>query len=313
MENYQTLLKTDRSALNGLQMTVLKGGSGPEREVSLVSGAAVADALRSRKHQVTEVDVTTENVVLPKNTDLVFNMIHGTFGEDGTLQAILEKQGIPFIGEGSQGSHLAFNKILTKRKFIECHVPTAPFEVLLPGQHPSIAPPFVLKTPRQGSTIGVHIVREWSQMAPAMKDCLKYDNEVLLESFFPGKELTVSIIADFPLPIVEIVPTGSTYGYQNKYTPGGSSYFTPARISSAHTARIQKIALAAHKALDLQIYSRVDILLNEAGGAVVLEVNTLPGMTPTSLFPKAAAAIGLDFPSVCELIGVLSLRRKKNL
>lgn len=309
MGNYPALSKIDCSVLRGLHIAVLKGGSGPERSVSLVSGAAVTNALRSRKHHVTEVDVINENLVLPKNTDLVFNMIHGIFGEDGAVQTILEQQGIPFTGEGSEGSRLAFDKILTKRKLVEANVPTAPFEVLLPGQRPSIAPPFVLKTPRQGSTIGVHIVQEWSQMAAAMEDCLKYGNEILLEVFFPGKELTISIIADIPLPIVEIVPAGGIYGYENKYTPGKTTYFTPARIGSAQTILLQKMALAAHQALGLQIYSRVDILFNAAEAAAVLEVNTIPGMTPTSLLPQAAAAIGLDFPTLCEIIGALSLRR----
>lgn len=310
MKDYQPLFEIDRAALKGLNMVVLKGGPGSERQVSLTSGAAVANALRSQGHRITEIDVTDEHFELPEKTDLVFNMIHGTFGEDGTLQAILEKQGVPFTGEGSQGSHLAFDKILTKRKFMEASVPTPPFEVLQAGQHPSAAPPFVLKAPRQGSTIGIHIVRERSQIGPAMADCLKYDHEVLLEAFFPGKELTVSIVANLALPVIEIVPSEETYGYQSKYTAGKCSYFVPARIPPSETEMVQRTALAAHKALGLQSYSRVDILLNDAGGLAVLEVNTIPGMTSTSLLPKAAAAIGLDFPAICEIIGVLSLHRR---
>ncbi len=310
MEDYQLLFKIDRTVLKGLNMVVLKGGPGSERQVSLDSGAAVAKALRSQGHQITEIDVTHERFELPKNTDLVFNMIHGTFGEDGALQTILEKQGVPFTGEGSRGSQLAFDKILTKRKFMEASVPTPPFEILQVGQQPSAAPPFVLKAPRQGSTIGVHIVRDRSQIGPAMADCLKYDHEVLLEAFFPGKELTVSIVAGLALPIIEIVPSEETYGYESKYTPGKCSYFIPARITPSETEMVQNTALTAHKALGLQSYSRVDMLLNEVGGIAVLEANTIPGMTATSLVPKAAAAIGLDFPAICEIIGVLSLRRR---
>lgn len=312
----KSLLEIDCTPLKGRQIAVLKGGSGPERPVSLVSGKAVADALRSRGHTVTEVDITNHSdithhtLVLPTTTDLAFNMIHGTFGEDGTLQAILEERGIPFTGEGSQESHLAFDKVLTKERFTAAGIPTAHYEVLTPGKMPSLlAPPFVLKPIRQGSTIGVHIVQEPSQLKSAMEDCFKYGDEILVEKFCPGKELTVSIIGDIALPIVEIVPKGGFYSYNNKYTPGGSTYFTPARITPKQTEMVQKTALAAHKALGLQIYSRVDLFLNEKEEMNVLEANTLPGMTPTSLMPKAAAAIGIDFPSLCEIIGILSLRR----
>ncbi|PWU05512.1 MAG: D-alanine--D-alanine ligase [Verrucomicrobia bacterium] len=310
MPDYQPLFELNQTALNDLNIVVLKGGPGSERQVSLASGAAVANALRSQGHRITEIDVTDECVKLPKNTDLVYNMIHGTFGEDGALQALLEQKGVPFTGEGSRGSRLAFDKILTKRKFMEASVPTPPFEILQAGQQPSAAPPFVLKAPRQGSTIGVHIVRDRSQIGPAMADCLKYDHEVLLEAFFPGKELTVSIVADLALPIIEIIPNEETYNYQSKYVPGKSSYFVPARISPSETEMIQKAALAAHNALGLRSYSRVDILLNEAGGMAVLELNTIPGMTSTSLMPKAAAAIGLDFPAICKIIGVLALQQR---
>ncbi|QQY08831.1 MAG: D-alanine--D-alanine ligase [Candidatus Xiphinematobacter sp.] len=310
MRNYQHLLQMDRSSLRGVHFVVLKGGPGEERAVSLQSGASVADALRSRQYYVTEVDVTKGLEDLPKGTDLVFNMIHGTFGEDGRLQELLEEMGIPFTGDGAAGCRLAFDKVLTKRRFVSAGVPTAPFEVLSFGQKPSIVPPFVLKPPCQGSSIGVHVVHDRQQVLLAMDNCLKYNDRVLLESFLPGREFTVGIVANTVLPVVEIVSAG-VYSYENKYIAGRSRYFTPALLSRDLTAKIMRTALAAHQALGLRLCSRVDILLGEEGGLNVLEVNTVPGMTPLSLMPRAAAAIGIDLPSLCEVIAVLSLQKGK--
>jgi len=309
MRDYQHLLQVDRSLLRGIHFVVLKGGPGEERAVSLQSGAAVADALRSRQYHVTEVDVT-KGLDLPKGTDLVFNMVHGTFGEDGCLQDLLEQRGVQFTGDGAAGCRLAFDKILAKRRFVKAGIPTAPFEILSPGQQPSIVPPFVLKPPCQGSSIGVHVVHSWQQMPQAMESCLKYDSKVLLESFFSGRELTVSIIENTVLPAVEIVSTGM-YGYENKYVAGRSKYFVPARLSSDHTMAVMRAALAAHQALGLRLCSRVDILLSEEGRLNVLEVNTVPGMMPSSLMPRAAASIGIDLSLLCEIIAVLSLKKGK--
>lgn len=310
MRNYQHLLQVDRSLLRGRRFVVLKGGPGTERSISLQSGTSVAHALRLRQHCVTEIDVTNESVKVPKDTDLVFNMVHGTFGEDGSLQALLEKAGVPSTDAGTESCRLAFDKILAKRRFVETGIPTASFEVLSFGQQPSIRPPFVLKAPCQGSSIGVHVVHDQSQMLSAMQDCLKYSNkEVLLESFVPGREFTVGIIANTALPIVEIVSTNEMYDYTNKYSADHAKYFIPAHLSANHAAAIADMALSAHHALGLQLISRVDILLSESGKLHVLEVNTIPGMTPISLMPKAAAAIGIDLSSLCEIIAVLSLQK----
>jgi len=287
------------------------GGPGAERDVSLRSGGAVAKALRTRGALVEEVDITGPEFNLPAGTELAYNMIHGTFGEDGRLQAILDARRIPYTGEGEAGSRLAFDKIASKRRFEAAGVPTARWEMIAKGSQPSLPLPFVAKPPREGSSVGVHIIEEISAIAPALDDCFSRDNEVLIEQFIKGSELTVGVVGDEAFPVIEIVPKVDFYSYENKYTKGASEYFCPARLDAETTAKVQKAALAAHRSLGLEVYSRVDVLLDAAGNAFVLEVNTIPGMTETSLLPKAAAAVGIDFPNLCERIAALSLKRFK--
>ena len=289
---------------------LLMGGPGKEREVSLRSGAAVADALRKCGARVTEMDVAGPDFDLPDETHLVFNIIHGTFGEDGDLQSLLEKRGIPYTGEDATGSRLAFDKIETKIRFDRAGVPTCAWKAVRPGDNPECPPPCVIKAPRQGSSVGVHIVRSPEEIPPALADCFQYGDRVLVEEFFTGRELTVGILGDRALPIVEIVPNEGFYDYEHKYTKGASEYHVPASLSTELTTKIQSAALAACRALDLQVYSRVDVLLAPDGRLNVLEINTIPGMTETSLLPKAAAVAGLDFCALCEEIAGLSLARK---
>jgi D-alanine-D-alanine ligase len=295
--------------LQSRNVAVLLGGPGPEREVSLRSGAAVARALRSLGAIVEEVDVRDSSFSLPNSTDLAYNMIHGTFGEDGQVQEILEQRGIPYTGEGVKGSQLAFDKILSKRRFDEEGVPTGRWHVITAGQVPHIDVPFVVKAPRQGSSVGVHIVKDTKSVPSAVEDCFRFGDEVIVEEFFPGRELTVGILGDVALPIIEIVPRDGFYDYEHKYTKGASEYFVPAGIGEDATRAVQDASLAATRALGLKIYSRVDVILAPDGRLNVLEINTIPGMTETSLLPKAAAAAGLDFPALCERIASLSLQR----
>jgi len=297
--------------LAGKKVALLMGGPGKERPVSLNSGAAVAKALRSLEAEVHEIDVTGPGFKLPEKTDLVFNIIHGTFGEDGALQSILDKLGVPYTGEGEVASRVAFDKIASKRKFDQAGVPNAKWEILLAGQSVSIPIPLVAKPPREGSSVGVHIVQRSEELAPALKDCFSRDNQVLVEEFIRGRELTVGIVGGEALPVVEIVPKVDFYSYENKYTKGNSDYFCPARLDESTTRAVQSAALAAHRSLGLEIYSRVDVLLDSKNRPFVLEVNTIPGMTETSLLPKAAAAAGLDFASLCEEIAGISLLRKR--
>ena len=298
--------------LKGKRVAVLLGGPGSEREVSLRSGAAVARALHSLGAIVREVDVRAPTFSLPAGVELAYNMIHGTFGEDGQIQQILEQRGVPYTGEGVEGSRLAFDKILSKTRFDEEGVPTGRWHVVTDGEGPRLDPPFVVKAPRQGSSVGVHIIKDAPSLPLALEDCFRFGKEVLVEEYFAGRELTIGILGDEALPIVEIVPREGFYDYQHKYTKGASQYFVPADIGAEATEAVQQAALSAKRALGLEVYCRVDVLLAADGRVNVLEINTIPGMTETSLLPKAAAIVGLDFPSLCEQIASLSLQRYPN-
>jgi D-alanine-D-alanine ligase len=298
--------------LKGRKVVVLLGGPGSEREVSLRSGAAVGRALRSLGAIVEELDVKDPGFSLPADIDLAYNMIHGTFGEDGQIQEILERRGIPYTGEGVTGSQLAFDKILSKRRFDEKGVPTGQWHVITAGQSPRLDPPFVVKAPRQGSSVGVHIIKNAANLPAALEDCYRFGDEVIVEEFFAGRELTVGILGEVALPVIEIVPREGFYDYEHKYTKGASEYFVPASIGEDATHAVQQAALAAKRALGLEVYSRVDVILAPEGRLNVLEINTIPGMTETSLLPKAAAVVGLDFPALCERIASLSLQRFPN-
>ena len=298
--------------LKNLHLVVLMGGPGSEREVSLRSGAAVARAFRGAGYRVSEVDVKGPDFELPDGTDLCINMIHGTFGEDGQIQAILDRRGVAYTGEGESASRIAFDKLASKELFVRAGVPTPRSEVIAPGAKPTLALPIVVKAPREGSSVGVHLVREAGQLEAALADCANLDREILIEELVEGRELTVGVVGDRAMAVVEIRPHEGFYDYAHKYTKGASEYFCPAPLDEATTRRVQETALAAHRALGLEVYSRVDILLRADGELFVLEANTIPGMTETSLLPKAAAAVGIDFLSLCEEIARLSLQHRKS-
>ena len=298
--------------LKGLHLAVLMGGPGSEREVSLRSGAAVARAFRGAGYRVSEVDVKGPDFELPDGSDLCINMIHGTFGEDGQIQAILDRRGVAYTGEGESASRIAFDKLASKELFVRAGVPTPRSEVIAPGAKPTLALPIVVKAPREGSSVGVHLVREAGQLEAALADCANLDREILIEELVEGRELTVGVVGDRAMAVVEIRPHEGFYDYAHKYTKGASEYFCPAPLDEATTRRVQETALAAHRALGLEVYSRVDILLRADGELFVLEANTIPGMTETSLLPKAAAAVGIDFLSLCEEIARLSLQHRKS-
>jgi D-alanine-D-alanine ligase len=312
---YSPSMASNSFSLKNLRIAVLMGGPGAEAQVSRWSGKSVIKALQEGGGDIVVCDLDDSNVVLPEKVDIVFDIIHGTFGEDGTLQAILEERGIPHTGSGVEASRLAFDKILSKKRFLERGIPTAPFEVLQRGERPKMSVPYVIKAPCQGSTIGVHIIKEKDEatITAALEDGFKYGDLVLVEEFFSGRELTVGILGDDIFPIIEIKAKEGIYDYQNKYTQGGSEHLIPAPIDSSLTKKIQETALAVHHALGLEVWSRVDFMLGDDGRFIVLEANSLPGMTETSLFPDAAAVFGLDFTALCARIVELSLARyKKN-
>jgi D-alanine-D-alanine ligase len=293
-----------------LNIVVMLGGPSAEREVSLRSGAAVAKALRSLDHNVTELD-PKEKWTLPSGTHAVYLALHGSYGEDGTVQAELDRIGVPYTGCDAESSRIAFDKVLTKQRCIEQGVPTPKFAVIRSEKDPwpaDMKPPCVLKPVHQGSSFGVYYIDRLDQFASAVKDDIQYDTELLLEERIMGAETTVGILKDAPLPIIEIRPKQGSYDYKNKYTVGATEYLCPAPFDAATTKRIQDAGLAAFRAVGGREYGRVDIMVRENGDPVVLEVNTLPGMTETSLLPKAAAAAGYSYTDLCQMQIELALK-----
>ena len=303
------------TALAGKRIAVLMGGPGSERDVSLATGRGVSKALRSLGAKVVDVDVKDENFKLPDGVELAFNTIHGTFGEDGRIQKILQQRGVAYTGEGVRGSEVAFDKIQSKEHFRRGGISTPEWEVIDPQTRPKMSLPIVIKPPREGSTVGVHIIKSESQIDEAMADVSRFGRDMLVEKFIPGRELTVGILGDQALPIIEIIPKGGFYDFTNKYpflnpqAGGGAQHVCPAHIESAKTNEIQQLALKAHRALGLEVYSRVDVLLADDGKPFVLEANTIPGMTEASLLPEAAAVAGISYPELCLRIIELSERR----
>jgi D-alanine-D-alanine ligase len=297
------------------KIAVLMGGPGSERDVSLATGRGVSKALCSLGAEVVEVDVRDEDFALPKDVDLAFITIHGTFGEDGQLQKILEERGVPYTGDGVEASLAAFDKILSKEKFREHNVVTPEWEVVEVGQRPAISVPLVVKPARQGSTVGVVIVKTASELDSAMAEAGKFDRKLLIEKFVPGRELTIGVLGDQALPILEIIPKGGFYDFNNKYpflnpqAGGGAEHVCPAKIDPNKTKQIQELALRAFRALGLVVYARVDVLLSDSGDPFVLEANTIPGMTEASLLPEAAAAAGINYVDLCARIIALSRAR----
>ena len=306
------------SALENLKIAVLMGGPGSERDVSLASGETVLDALLGKGLDAVKVDVIGYAIELPEGTGLAVNVIHGTFGEDGQLQRLLEEQGVPYTGAGAVSSELAFDKVESKKVFVEKGVPTPACEIMDCSKgisFPKMALPYVVKPPREGSSVGVHIAHTDEEAKAALEDAAQYGDEVLVEQFVEGKELTVGILDGEAFPVVHIAPRSGFYDMSNKYPwmtgEGGTDYYCPAELDEATTAAVQKAAIDAHNALGCEVYSRVDVLLDADNNPYVLEANTIPGMTESSLLPKAAKAAGYEFADLCTKIGEISLATQR--
>jgi D-alanine-D-alanine ligase len=299
--------------LTGKKIALLQGGPGNERHVSIKTAESVAEALRSIGAEVLEVDVTGPEFDLPEEILIAMNLIHGTFGEDGQLQAILESRGVRYTGAGVTSSRLAFDKALSKEKFLAAGVPTPRSQIYpLDGSEPlSISIPLVSKPPREGSSVGVNICRTEEEWQQAVKEAQKFGTTTLVEEFVEGKELTVGILGDQVLPIIHIEPVEGFYDINNKYPwmngTGKTNYNCPANLDAETTKRVQDAALAAFKSCGTEVYGRVDVMLRHDGSPFVLEINTIPGMTSSSLLPKAARAVGIEFPELCRRIIELSL------
>ncbi|WKW13624.1 D-alanine--D-alanine ligase [Pseudogemmatithrix spongiicola] len=307
-----------------MKILVLLGGSSAEREVSLSSGTRVAAALRERGHQVTEADPHPDPFAVlsaAKAADVTWLALHGGAGEDGTIQALLDLAGIRYTGSGVLGSALAMDKDLSKRLFRAAGVPTAEWRMLdaatqVRWREPAYAaetfaalgPKVVVKPSKQGSTVGLSIIEDPSALPAAIALAFEHDDEVMLEAFVPGRELTVGVLGGTALPVGEIIPKHDIYDYECKYTPGMAEELFPAPIPDAVRDEVQRLALQAYAALKLRGCARVDFRYDPSGRLFCLEANTLPGMTGTSLVPQAAQAAGIGFPELCERIALEAVR-----
>ncbi len=286
--------------LKGKTIAVLMGGLSHEREISLSTGNAVLEAIKEKGLNALAIDVNHQiaEKLTAEKIDLAFIALHGTYGEDGTLQGVLEYLKIPYTGSGVLGSALAFNKATCKAILKANHVPTADYTLLQHKKNYSSIPiplPLVVKPSDQGSSLGITIVKEEKQWQEALNVAFKYSKEILVESFIQGKLLAIGMDREYPMPIVHIVPQSGFYDYEAKYIPGKTDYHCPADLTESETRRCQEVAIQVVRILHTRGFCRVDVILDETGLPQVLELNTIPGLTPTSLLPKAARQNGLEF------------------
>ncbi|MEI7899437.1 MAG: D-alanine--D-alanine ligase [bacterium] len=286
------------------RVAVVMGGTSNEREVSIRSGQAVVEGLRDAGFEVVPVVLEADRIeALPTGVEAVFLALHGGYGENGGAQADLDRLGVPYTGPGAAASRLAMDKIATKRVLDAAGVPTAPYEVLPRGVETATLPlPVVVKPPRDGSSVGISKVTEPGQWAAALKAAREVDpqGEVLVEAYIPGREWTVGVVGGQALPVIEIQAPNGWYGFTEKYTPGMTRYVFPEDAEDApQVAQCQLLALLAFQAVGCRGVSRVDFRVTPEGQPYVLEINTIPGFTATSLLPKAAAKQGLSFSALC--------------
>jgi D-alanine-D-alanine ligase len=335
-----------------MKIAVLFGGNSSERDVSIASGAQVAKALRQVGHQVVAVDTfrgiltdqeqetllaqgvapappsdrdlkviraKTGSIVQPSyfvDADVVFLALHGGAGEDGTIQSVFDAAGLCYTGSNHVGSAAAMDKDLAKRLLVAAKVPTPPWLMAPVDQQAAIQElglPLVVKPNKQGSTVGLTVVKYAAELEAALTEAYRYDDEVMLERFVPGREFTVGVLGERSLAVGEIIPTCSEiFDYQSKYQANGAEEIFPAPLPDEQTRVLQELALRVHRALKLRDYSRADFRMDEAGQFWCLEANTLPGMTARSLLPQSAAAVGIAFPDLCDEICRLALNRRKS-
>lgn len=307
-----------------MNLVVLKGGPSAEREVSLRSGAEVAAALRSLGHRVVEVDVTgeTPDVASMKSADAVFIALHGTFGEDGRIQRLLDAHRIRYTGSGPEASALAMNKAQSKRKFLRLGLTTPAFGLVHADTAERTARyaemtakvlgyPVVVKPNEQGSSVGVSIHWSPESLAEGVADALRYGPRVLVERYVKGREVTVGILQGRALPPIETRPARAFFDYDAKYSDPNTAYEVDPPWLQRWRDAVEEAALKAHRGLGCTSFSRVDMILTDTGQIHVLEVNTIPGMTSRSLLPKAAAAAGIAFPDLCVRLVKAALAQTK--
>ncbi len=308
------------------QVAVLMGGPSAEAEVSRASASEVARALEQRGHKANliELDTNTANALSAMQPDVVFPALHGPPGEDGTVQGFLEILGYPYVGSDVHGSAVAMDKAIAKAVFAEHQLPVAEHLVLSADAQPEeavariqvqLGDRVVVKPLGQGSAIGVTPLANGGDLLPAVTDALGYGGGALIEPYVLGREITVGVLdldgqEAVALPVIEIrTASDQWYDYHNRYAEGGSEHIIPAPLADETNARLQQIALTAHQGLGLKDLSRADFIVTDNEDIVLLEVNTLPGMTPTSLFPDGARAIGISFPELMEKLIISALTR----
>jgi D-alanine-D-alanine ligase len=330
-------------------LAVLTGGSTPERDVALAGAAQVVRALRSGGHHVAVVDTAAghltpadeERLLRPavgkapptpralgelaareadidlvrvpdlRSADLVFIVLHGRQGEGGEVQALLDSAGVTYAGSGPLGSGLAMDKDIAKRLFRDAGIPTPAWSVwpVSASRIAALGLPLVVKPSKTGSTVGLTVVHDARDIERAVRTALAFDDEVLLEEFVPGREFTVGVLGDEALAVGEIIPSHDVFDYECKYTPGLTREVFPADLPVELSDRLRALGRSVHRTLKLRDFSRTDFRVGTDGTPQVLEANTLPGLTATSLFPQSAAAVGIAFDALCERICELALRR----
>lgn len=307
-------------AANYGKVGILAGGPSSEREISLRSGRAVFNVLKNAGCDVMLIDLKekAEDVINYLDIDIAFIALHGGFGEDGTVQHFLGRLNIPYTGSDPAGSKAALDKLETKKIFKHENIPTPDYIALTKNIKPQDLPedfifPVVVKPAKEGSSIGLSIVREAKDFENALSVGFRYDKILIIEKYIYGRELTVGILDGDSLPVVEIIPKENVYDYSAKYIDADTQYIVPAHITVDEKNTAQELSLKAHNALGCKDFSRVDLRMSPDGKMYVLEVNTIPGLTERSLLPKAAQAAGISFEQLCLKFLDMALRKKKEL
>jgi D-alanine-D-alanine ligase len=300
---------------------VLMGGCSSEKKISIKSGTAVVKALTESGCKVSAVELNTENreevmaLLRDAKIDIAFITLHGRFGEDGKIQEILEMIGLPYTGSGSAASRMAMDKLASYDVFVANHIRVPQFVRFSKASSRNMEEqiksvfkrkPIVVKPPCEGSSFGITIVKDYQDLPKALSDAFSYGDRIIVESYIKGKELTAGILGNKLLPVVEIRPKNLFFDYEAKYQAGSTEYIVPAEINSSTAQQVQQLAWKVHQSIGCRDLSRVDFILDEGNIPWVLEINTIPGMTATSLLPKAASAVGIDFKTLCLTLAQLA-------
>ena len=299
------------------KIAVFAGGASSERDISLKSGKAVYEALKRKKEDAGFVDAEdyTREKIKSSGADVIFLALHGRFGEDGTIQAMLEETRVSYTGSGVEASRLAMDKVASRKLFSADGLKVPPYKAISNKRDAldaakEFGTPFVVKPQREGSSIGLSVVNDKTRIDEALEAAFSYGDTVLLEEYIRGREITVGILEDRALPAIEIVTKQNIYDFSAKYLDGETEFILPARLSKNDSERVKDSALRAHRVLGCRDFSRVDMRMDREGNIFVLEVNTIPGMTSRSLLPKAARAIGVNFEDLCVILVDLAHKRK---